>query len=640
MKKTERACLNRNMVAVMVLFFTGLAFFTACPQPDGETPPARYNITLTQPSGGGTFSVQVGSGAPGSANTTANQGAVITLTAVPPEGSYLAGFVVKTVSGESVTVVISGNTGTFTMPAKGVTVTVSFLDNSVVHSIYSGETKPGAALAIWEGGGNGDTETVDGRSGGYALRFTSAADWGGFSFNLNAGLNFNNFDALSFWVKSPDGAVIETGFASGEWEVGYKGEENTGIVVGTDWQRVVVPVPVNRTVAGITQAFFVNGNGLFGKTIHVDDIELIRVETTLNSVEIDSSGADEPILPYPSKTPVTSLFTPALAEYTVDGVDVTLRGGFLQKWLEFQYDITGDAVLDGFDIVPKADGETFTLTVSFDGKSKQINGTINSKQLLALADFTYMAGDIGAAGSGYWANSWWASVVEIGGRKGAAHIVGMNSRGIGRRDQAWDLSGYGSVAFSIYANTADGDNPSVIGTVYRFGLITGNVDNEGAGDGTVYYAPDISVTAEMNGNWVKITIPLSEFEDGEGNPLPLNPTINGWRFVGAENAGGVIYIDNIYAEEAQGIRVSVNAEADFSGLPTNIALKKTGAETMEIALEKFENAKWYVDGKLAGSEGVYTLEAAELGLGIHTLSVVVTVDGLSYSKTVNFMIQP
>ncbi|HCC38072.1 MAG TPA: hypothetical protein DEQ14_10935, partial [Treponema sp.] len=90
----------------------------------------------------------------------------------------------------------------------------------------------------------------------------------------------------------------------------------------------------------------------------------------------------------------------------------------------------------------------------------------------------------------------------------------------------------------------------------------------------------------------------------------------------------------------QGIRVSVNAEADFSGLPTNIALKKTGAETMEIALEKFENAKWYVDGKLAGSEGVYTLEAAELGLGIHTLSVVVTVDGLSYSKTVNFMIQP
>ncbi len=426
-------------------------------------------------------------------------------------------------------------------------------ETSVYKSIYSGETADGVESTPWDG--NVDTETVDGRTSGKAFAFTSTASWGGFSFQTDEFLDFAAYDALSYWVKSPDGAVIETGFAGDNanaagWEVKYKGNDNTGLVVGTEWQRVIVPVPAIQTPE-LKQSIFVLGEGLFGKTVHIDDIELIKTSKTLKSITIP---AGEPIAQYPAETEISSVISGIKAVYTVDGVDVTLYGESLfSKWYTPEYDVTGDATLsaDSSKVVPEEGGNAFALTVSFGGKTGTLNGTISETAFVSLGDFSGRTGDLNDtvdnvpgpnATAGYWAaGDSWAAFQVKGGRNAACFINGTNYCGIGRSNQTWDISELTSVSLLMYA---DSDDTSIIGTTYRFGVDVGDPDN----GGTTYFY-DITTTEAMNKSWVKVTIPLSNFKDEGNNALSSN-TINGWRVVRpVANAGGLIALADIIVSE-------------------------------------------------------------------------------------------
>ena len=106
---------------------------------------AKFAITLTQPAAGGTFTVAVGSGAPGSADTEAAEGAIITLTATAETNYTFSGFTVtpaQTLSG-------TGLSQTFTMPGEAVAITAAFtLDGTETYAITVTQPAAGGTFTV------------------------------------------------------------------------------------------------------------------------------------------------------------------------------------------------------------------------------------------------------------------------------------------------------------------------------------------------------------------------------------------------------------------------------------------------------------------------------------------------------------
>ena len=87
------------------------------------------------------------------------------------------------------------------------------------------------------------------------------------------------------------------------------------------------------------------------------------------------------------------------------------------------------------------------------------------------------------------------------------------------------------------------------------------------------------------------------------------------------------------------VSIVINPEANFSEFPENIVLTKSGAQKeLAISLADYADADWYVDGAKVGSGVSYTLKAADLKTGEHSLSVMVTINGYLYSKSVQFTV--
>lgn len=108
---------------------------------------------------------------------------------------------------------------------------------------------------------------------------------------------------------------------------------------------------------------------------------------------------------------------------------------------------------------------------------------------------------------------------------------------------------------------------------------------------------------------------------------------------------GIIRISGFKIEYVpfQSVDISVNPEADFSGFPDAIDLSKSDSQkaSLTITLDKFTSytgADWYLDGVKVSSAASYTLTAANLKTGDHSLSVVANIDGNVYSKSVNFTV--
>ncbi|MDR0908540.1 MAG: hypothetical protein LBM77_02130, partial [Spirochaetaceae bacterium] len=134
-------------IAALVLAAFSLLLMACPPAP---TPPTTYGVTVnTSPaSGSGTASADL---------TAAEEGETITVTAVPAAGYKTTGMT----SADATVDYTSGNTGTFTMPAKAVTITVTFGLDVTIRTITKG-TMTGGDITISPASNikGGDTITV------------------------------------------------------------------------------------------------------------------------------------------------------------------------------------------------------------------------------------------------------------------------------------------------------------------------------------------------------------------------------------------------------------------------------------------------------------------------------------------------
>jgi len=132
----------------------------------------------------------------------------------------------------------------------------------------------------------------------------------------------------------------------------------------------------------------------------------------------------------------------------------------------------------------------------------------------------------------------------------------------------------------------------------------------------------------------------SDFTAGMDTLKTAHISISASDPTGLVGVGGTIKVTGIRIEYVTigSVEVTINPEADFAGFPEIIALSKTASPTMTVNLNNYTAADWYVDGALMTSAASYTLDAAALKTGVHSLSVLVTVNGQLYSKSVSFTV--
>jgi hypothetical protein len=88
-----------------------------------------------------------------------------------------------------------------------------------------------------------------------------------------------------------------------------------------------------------------------------------------------------------------------------------------------------------------------------------------------------------------------------------------------------------------------------------------------------------------------------------------------------------------------GIHVTITKEGDmtFTGLTGTIILSQDAGDTLPITLTNYSGADWYVDGKkMATNTTAFTLNAVDYRVGTHDLSILVQINGVTYSRQVEF----
>ncbi|MCL2763125.1 MAG: family 16 glycosylhydrolase [Treponema sp.] len=123
-----------------------------------------YNVTLSQPGSGHSFTASVAGGPAVSGNTTtqAAQNDIVTLTAQPAAGFRLVNFTVtRTGGGGNPTTSGTGNSRTFTMPNAAVTITAAFElipgGAEDIDGVLIGQTVTGKGTLVWGDAFNGTT---------------------------------------------------------------------------------------------------------------------------------------------------------------------------------------------------------------------------------------------------------------------------------------------------------------------------------------------------------------------------------------------------------------------------------------------------------------------------------------------------
>ncbi|GHV87709.1 hypothetical protein AGMMS50267_00690 [Spirochaetia bacterium] len=560
------------------------AFFAACTHT--ESPSAgEYAITFA-PSGNGTVTAD---------REKAADGAVVTLSITADAGYALAAISAAASSG-AVTLEGSGTTRTFTMPAGPVTVTAVFeADGAYTQavSIFSASHLTGTPNVV-SGQNTGQISynaADEGRHGGVgAIKITpTEGSYYQFTITRNPKINLAAVNALSFWVKSPDGVILDTvgfGDVAGDvdYRVRYRGEDNlSGIAVGTEWQQIIVPLPGNPA-SEISGAFFLSAGiaNIKDKTLYIDDIEYVTTVVTLQSITIPAAA--EPIAAAPETTPAAALTSGMKGVYSAAGKTVTLVKGnaALENWYTgVTYTVSGAVTEAGGVLTPGTVGAAFTLAVSFGGKtSNTLSSTISTQVFFLIDDFedatapstTATSGDNRFTGyarnalSGNWQNTTWRSTEQpqAGNYSGKLQYgnYAPNEAGSGilmtgatrRKLPIYNLTGFTKITFWFKTLRAE--------TKYFFVLRdtaapVGEYNQEFTGQ----------VTAA--GEWVKVELPISAFVKGV-NGIPLDPeepfladgayvtsgNSSGWGVyvhtappeVEGEKAAGSIWIDTIKAE--------------------------------------------------------------------------------------------
>jgi uncharacterized repeat protein (TIGR02543 family) len=147
-----------------------------------------------------------------------------------------------------------------------------------------------------------------------------------------------------------------------------------------------------------------------------------------------------------------------------------------------------------------------------------------------------------------------------------------------------------------------------------------------------------------------VTVPAATVD-----ALPAPPTRTGYNFAGwntAQNGSGTAFGQTtavsssitVYAQWAhEQFNITLNPDAGagaFSqGIFTVYKSGGAGSRTLNIAGSGYTSPRWFVDGELKGTESSLTVNAADYGAGGHTLSLIISRSGVSWSKEITFTVQ-
>jgi uncharacterized repeat protein (TIGR02543 family) len=132
--------------------------------------------------------------------------------------------------------------------------------------------------------------------------------------------------------------------------------------------------------------------------------------------------------------------------------------------------------------------------------------------------------------------------------------------------------------------------------------------------------------------------------------LPNPPTRNGYSFAGwntQAGGGGSAFTNTTTVNSdttvyAQWIEFSISLKPDAgTGALSQTDFTLSGNETIDLSFtgEGYTDPRWFVDGDLKGTGPDITIIAAEYGLGTHTLTLMVTKSGVSWSQEITFIVE-
>ena len=451
-------------------------------------------------------------------------------------------------------------------------------------------------------------------------------------------------------------------------------------ITSRGWQQVIIPIPKRVSKSDLKQAIYVLGDGLLGKTIVIDDVEFISAARTFDSITIPSEVA----LVSTQTMPIQALIGGAYhLSYTVDSTPVSLffhDSQTVTNWFGApSFTVGGNATRSGNNIIA-GDVGSFTVTVTIDGKtSNTMNGTIHGvPSSKIIDDFS----DIPAGGAGgNWGEGaglvvleqlgfsftlpqWWAGAyhdlpggnvaskvgVQCGSEWGPVDIARTNQHKFDFMNDITPFKNtYPIVSFHVYVRAPAsnvGSDP------ITFELRTGQ-HLATASQHTAWAAPEFFVnrtrpnTNPTSGagdnemaDWYNVRIPLENFRNASNASITSLEKIilTGWR-IAATRGNCTVFISDI--KLIAGLAdVIVNVEAEFEGFPENLIVISKAATPMKITLDQYDTATWYVNGRVvqAETDGTFILNVAGLETGANFLSVVVTLNGHKYSKSIEFTV--
>jgi uncharacterized repeat protein (TIGR02543 family) len=147
-----------------------------------------------------------------------------------------------------------------------------------------------------------------------------------------------------------------------------------------------------------------------------------------------------------------------------------------------------------------------------------------------------------------------------------------------------------------------------------------------------------------------VTVPAKLIPGGD---FPANPARSGYNFTGwntqADGSGatfgqttevpGDLTVYAGWAPEQFSITLNPDAGAGaFSQTAFSIAKTGGGSQTVSLAGSGYTNPRWFVDSESAGTGASVTIAAADYTLGGHSLTLLITKNGVSWSKEITFTV--
>lgn len=239
-------------------------------------------------------------------------------------------------------------------------------------------------------------DSTEAHSGSTSLRFVVPAPgdpsgtYSGGAFTTSRARDLSGYDALVFWAKANRTVTLDVaGLGNDNTGTSLYEAKRGGITIGTDWTRVVIPIPLPSRLVEEKGMFFLAEGAEMGQgaTIWLDDIRFEQTLTVSNP---------RPAINTVSLTPDVGSFVSVpgtRVTFAVDGGDVIVQA--MQGY--FTFTSSADSVAVGGEGTVKAVGfGTATVTASLGGvpATGVLTLTPNPAPLTAAPAPTHPAADV------------------------------------------------------------------------------------------------------------------------------------------------------------------------------------------------------------------------------------------------------